>query len=136
MTTPRLIVLDDELEMARFVADATEIIGFEVTIATHARQLREAFAQADYDVAVIDIFMPDTDGFELIQELAEQGCETAIILISGKDDSLLQGAAKIAESSGLHVLGALTKPFSVADMEIVLNRLKRTRDERSKRDVR
>lgn len=131
MITPRLIVLDDELEMARFVADAAEVLGFKVTIATHAQQLRAAFSQAVYDVAVIDIFMPDTDGFELIQELAEQGCETAIILISGKDEILLRGAAKIAESSGLNLLGTLSKPFFLTEIEVVLQRLNRTSAERN-----
>lgn len=126
MIAPRMIVIDDEIEMADYVADAAKIIGFEVTITTHAQQFREASSQALHDVMVIDMFMPDTDGFELIEELAEQRCDTAIILISGKDASLLQGAAKIAEASGLHVLGTLIKPFAMAEIETVLQRLNRT----------
>ena len=120
VNNPTLVVVDDEIEMAGFVAEVAEVVGFQVSAVTSVQQLRKTLERTTPDVIVIDIFMPDTDGFELISELAEQECASGIILISGYGSTLLNGAGKIAESRGLHLLSVISKPFRLIELESVL----------------
>lgn len=122
MARPTLVVVDDEIEMAGFVAEVAEVVGFRVRAVTSVQQLRKTLESASPDVIVIDIFMPDIDGFELIGELAERGCSSGIILISGYGKTLLNGAAKIAEARGLKLLSVISKPFRLIELESVLKR--------------
>ena len=120
MDDPTLVVVDDEIEMAGFVAEVAEVVGFQVSLVTSVQQLRKTLETARPDVIVIDIFMPDTDGFELIGELAEQGCASGIILISGYGNTLLNGAGKIAAARGLNLLSVISKPFRLSELESAL----------------
>ncbi|MCP4997108.1 MAG: response regulator [Gammaproteobacteria bacterium] len=120
MTKPRLIAVDDELEMATLIAEIAETVGFEAEATSNAKALLDSEAESRHDVIVIDLFMPDTDGFELINTLAEQGCTAAIIMVSGYDKTLLRGAGQIAEGNGLHLLDTLTKPFRLDQVQALL----------------
>ncbi|MCB1869647.1 MAG: response regulator [Gammaproteobacteria bacterium] len=120
MDNPSLIVVDDEIEMAGFVAEVAEVVGFKVSAVTSVQQLRKVLAVSSPTVIVIDIFMPDTDGFELISELADKGCTSGIILISGYGSTLLNGAGKIAAARGLNLLSVISKPFRLSELESVL----------------
>jgi len=122
MDSPTLVVVDDEIEMAGFVAEVAEVVGFQVSAVTSVDQLRKTLGRTSPNVIVIDIFMPDTDGFELIGELADQGCASSIILISGYGSTLLNGAGKIAEARGLNLLSVISKPFRLTELESVLKR--------------
>jgi len=117
---PSLVVVDDEVEMAGFVAEIAEAVGFQVSAVTSVQQLRKTVERSSPNVIVIDIFMPDTDGFELIGELAEQRCASGIILISGYGRTLLNGAGKIAQARGLNLLSVISKPFRIPELESVL----------------
>ena len=120
MDKPRLIAVDDELEMAALIAELGEMVGYESEIAGSGKALLDSEARQCHDVIVIDLLMPDTDGFELITTLADQGCTAAIIMVSGYDETLLRGAGKIADASGLNLLGTLTKPFHLDEVKALL----------------
>ncbi len=120
MDKPRLIAVDDELEMAALIAELGEMVGYESEIAGSGKALLDAEAKQCHDVIVIDLFMPDTDGFELIATLADRGCTAAIIMVSGYDKTLLRGAGKIADANGLNLLGILTKPFQLDEVKALL----------------
>ncbi|EGV51601.1 regulatory protein [Candidatus Endoriftia persephone str. Guaymas] len=122
MDKPRLIAVDDELEMAAMIAEIAEMAGFESEVSSSAKALLDAEAECRHDVIVIDLFMPDTDGFELINALANRGCTATIIMVSGYDKTLLRGAGKIAKANGLNLLGTLTKPFRLDDVEALLRK--------------
>jgi len=122
VSKPRLIVVDDDPEMAALIADVGEMTGFESEVSISAKALLEAETQSRHDVMVIDLFMPDTDGFELINTLAEQGCKAAIIMVSGYDKALLRGAGQIATAHGLNLLGTLAKPFRLEEVEALLRK--------------
>jgi len=127
MDKPRLIAVDDELEMAALIAELGEMVGYESEIAGSGKALLDSEAKQCHNVIVIDLFMPDTDGFELITTLADQGCTAAIILVSGYDNILLKGAGKIADANGLNLLGTLTKPFLIGDCQSITGCCKKHR---------
>ena len=65
--------------------------------------------------------MPDMDGIELLRMLAQQKCQSGIILMSGTGNRIIESAAQLAKASGLSIAGHLQKPFRLAELEKVLN---------------
>ena len=120
MDKPRLIVVDDVMEMASFIAEVAELQGFETTLTNRAEKLLEELDREQFDLMVIDLYMPDMDGFELIDALANRGCQAAIILMSGYDRGLLAGAGRIVNARGLKLINTLTKPVSLKQLEAAL----------------
>lgn len=120
MTGDRLIVVDDEPDVARQIRRVAEEIGFEVTAATSAAAFRRGYAESDPSVVVLDIVMPEADGIDLVNWLAEQRAAAALILISGFDAKYLGAAREIATHKGLDVVAALTKPLETAALRTAL----------------
>ena len=120
MAKPRLIIVDDDPVFANFVAEIAKFSDFEVDAVTSVRQFRELYALHTHDIVTTDISMPDTDGYELIDELAAMGCTSEIILISGIEEALLHGAVTLARAKNLNVIAAMRKPFEVEEFEKIL----------------
>lgn len=120
MEKRRLIIVDDDLTFGNFVAEVVKMIGFDVDVVTSVKQFKQLFQNAHYDVVTMDISMPTMDGFEFIDELVSLNCQAEIILLSGMDETILNGAHKIATTKGLNVIAVMRKPFDVEELEAVL----------------
>jgi CheY-like chemotaxis protein len=120
MTKPFLIVVDDNSDMADFVRDVAEDLGFEVKICTSANEFQQAYSLKIPTGIVMDIVMPDMDGNELIKWLVDQGCIIPIVIMSGYGGKYLAAAEKLGKSQGATVTGTLTKPVRVDVLEPVL----------------
>lgn len=110
MTRPRLIVVDDEPDLAGFVQYVAEQAGYAADVYHHAESFKQSYS-ADAAVIVLDLLLPGVDGIEVIRYLAEHGCTARLILISGFDPGVLHSAQKLAIEQGLFFIGSLTKPF-------------------------
>ena len=109
MTHPMtLIVVDDNEEMGQFVGDAAELAGFDVETLTAAKELIKRTSDAQPDVIVLDIVMPDMDGIELIGELARRKVASKIVVMSGYNNDYLDNAEKLAQDQGLNIAGSFT----------------------------
>lgn len=124
MINPQLLIVDDEVDMAEFVGDVAEDMGFDIRITDCAKGLMELYMETRPAGIVMDVVMPDMDGIELIGWLGQQGCTAPIILISGYDYNDL--AESIGTNRGMVVLGALQKPFAVSDIEKYLSQVLET----------
>jgi len=120
MTKPRLIVIDDDASFGNFVAQVAMGLDIDVDAVTSAKQFEKLYSSHRYDIVTTDISMPDKDGIELIKELADLDCQAAIIIISGKEQVILNGATKIAEQKGLNIVATLQKPFDVDEFEALM----------------
>ncbi|MFW2372282.1 MAG: bacteriohemerythrin [Gammaproteobacteria bacterium] len=116
---PRLIVIDDEKNMGGLVKDVADSAGFDSVHYIHAS---EFVAHHDDHAAVIvlDLYMPDFDGIEMIRLLAGMECKSALILISGVDKSVLHSAHELAIEHDLNIVGALQKPFHPSELRQLL----------------
>ena len=125
MPEPLLIVIDDEPQMAALVADVGEMVGFETQMANTAAAFKEIVAATDPTLIVMDIVMPDMDGIELLQWLADRGCAAPIVLISGFDPLYLRTARMIGTANGLQFVDTLAKPIPIAQLQAVLGEVLR-----------
>lgn len=115
-----LLVLDDDVDIAEFVALAAQRIGFQTVIADSADALIHA-ANEGVTHIVLDLLMPGMDGVEVIRELSRRGCAARLVLMSGFDAQILGIAEDLARKQGLEVLGHLTKPIRLAELEALLD---------------
>src|SRR5262245_2899587 len=99
MTTPKAsprrlaaLVVDDEAPIRRFLRSALVDEGFEVEEAGDLASARELMVSNRFDLAVLDLGLPDGDGADLISSL-RQGEPPAIIVLSALDDEPRKVAA-------------------------------------------
>jgi two-component system, OmpR family, response regulator len=105
---PRVLVVDDELNIRELVQVALRFHGFTVTAAaTGAEALRQA-AGGRPDLVVLDVMLPDLDGFEVCRRLRAGGNDVPVIFLTARDTSS-------DTVTGLALGGDdyVTKPFSV-----------------------
>ncbi len=119
MNKPLLLIVDDEPDIAAFVGDVGESVGFDVLITNSSRQFQQVCSSISPSAIVMDIVMPDIDGIELISWLSEQEINAPIIIMSGYD-GYLSMTELLGEKQGLTVVGTLTKPFRIDDIEPLL----------------
>lgn len=121
----KLLVVDDERDMGTFVCNVAQGLGFSTASAGNTREFAQFFNRKT-DVIVLDLFMPDMDGVELIRFLAENKSTAALILMTGVDKSVLHSAEQLAKEHGLNVLGALSKPFRKIELTKLLEKYSRS----------
>jgi CheY-like chemotaxis protein len=121
----RVLVVDDDAFMGQLIARLLARLGVPDTIV--AASGREALQCIDngnqFELALLDLFMPDMDGIELIEQLADRRLPMSLTLLSGHDIRYLQQARALAEKRGLHVAGILQKPVTAATLEALLQQM-------------
>jgi CheY-like chemotaxis protein len=108
------LVVDDEESSRELARIALEQLGFtDISLVSDGALALLAMErmQRQPDLVVCDIFMPQSDGIELVTALAERQYGGALVLISGGDSQYLVIAKRIARFHGLSLLGSLTKPI-------------------------
>ncbi len=73
-----------------------------------------------YEIAILDLSLPDIDGFDLISALAKTAPHVDLVLISGRGQATLDSARLVAEGLGYTVLATLNKPFSSQELCMAL----------------
>jgi CheY-like chemotaxis protein len=68
-------------------------------------------AREPVDIIICDLKMPEMDGFEFMQYLAENSCTCGLIFLSGKGDCMLEAAYDLARKKNVNILGAISKPM-------------------------
>ena len=112
-----VLVVDDDpfaQDMARESLDA--LGSMEITCAEDGiaalRLLRSGKVLPD--ALVCDIYMPNMDGLEFLEQLARMQFKGAVIIVSGVNIDMLDMARQIARTNGLEVTGAFVKPVAHA----------------------
>ena len=124
VTAPaRLLVVDDEATILELLSGSLRLAGFEVVTAASGAGAVRAAASSRPDLVLLDVLMPDGDGFEALRRIRSGGCEVPVIFLTARDEvpDRVKGFAVGADDY-------VTKPFS---LEELLGRiravLKRTR---------
>ena len=121
MGKPLLLIVDDEPDLGEFVQDVAESSGFEVKLASSAKQLMDFWSSEGASAIAMDIVMPDMDGIELIGWLAKQECAAPIIVMSGYEGRYSGSASALGRAGGINIIGTLAKPFGAEELEMLLD---------------
>lgn len=117
---PKLVIVDDEREMAEFVGEVAEAMGFEPILAFSAKECLDVVAKQPPAAIIMDVVMPSMDGVELVRELSKIVSGLPFIVMSGYQPIYTDMVNTLASSSGLVNIGRLTKPFTAAQIEELL----------------
>ena len=107
----RLLVVDDEPNIRELLTTSLRFAGFEVTAAANGNEaIRQAMAD-EPDLIVLDVMLPDMDGFTITRRLRDKGHHTPVLFLTARDD--VQD-----KLTGLTVGGDdyVTKPFSLEEV--------------------
>jgi two-component system OmpR family response regulator len=107
----QILVVDDESNITELVAMALRYEGFDVAVADSGRSALEAARSAPPQLMVLDVMMPDLDGFEVARRLSLSGHRIPILFLTARD-------ATEDKVRGLTVGGDdyVTKPFSLEEL--------------------
>ncbi len=107
----RILVVDDEPNIADVISIALRYNEYEVVTAGNGRDALAAVSDSRPDLIVLDVMLPDLDGFEVAKRLRERADETPILFLTAKDTT----EDKVR---GLTLGGDdyVTKPFSVEEL--------------------
>jgi two-component system KDP operon response regulator KdpE len=107
---PKLLIVDDDTTLLRFLSDYLSGEGFEVVTAERGQAALRVFYEQRPDLAVLDVMMPGMDGWELTARLREMA-NIPVILLTAKtsEPDKLRGFR-------LGVDDYVTKPFSLAEL--------------------
>lgn len=119
----QLLVVDDEPFLRDAVAASLRFLGFEVTAADTGTEALRLARNGRFDLVVLDVMLPDTDGFEVVRRLRADGSRIPVIFLTARDTQ----ADKV---TGLTLGGDdyLTKPFGLEELAArIRSVLRRTR---------
>lgn len=111
---PRLLIVEDQLLLAEYMAAVAEEEGWQVEIAGTARAFGQKFGTPQPDAVALDLALPDGDGVELLRLLSGANYEGSIFIISSQDESVIETCEHLAEQIGLRVTGHARKPVTAA----------------------
>jgi DNA-binding response OmpR family regulator len=124
MEKSKILYAEDDKTIAFLIEDSLESY-YEISCYSDGKSALDAFNSQSFDICLLDIMMPELNGFEVAQEIRSKNSEIPIIFISAK-------ALKEDRIKGLKI-GAddyLVKPFSIEELilkiEVFLKRTKKT----------
>jgi two-component system OmpR family response regulator len=107
----RVLIVEDEPKLAALVARALREEGHPADVADHGKAALWMASAAPYDAIVLDVMLPDLDGFEIVRRLRAKKVWTPVLMLTARDavtdrvDGLDAGADDY-----------LTKPFSFEEL--------------------
>ena len=112
MSNPRVLVVDDEADIRALIQEILSEEGYGVTVAADADEARSARREDNFDLILLDIWMPDTDGITLLREWSDGGdLKCPVVIMSG------HGTVDTAvEATRLGAHDFVEKPLSLAKL--------------------
>lgn len=123
MAKTRVLIVDDEPNIRDLLATSLRFAGYEIQTAANGAQAVAAVTESEPDIILLDVMLPDMNGFSVTKKLRSSGIQAPILFLTARDEV----EDKI---TGLTVGGDdyLTKPFSldevVARIQAILRRTK------------
>jgi two-component system KDP operon response regulator KdpE len=110
-----VLVVDDEPKLLRFVAIALKLHGYEVVTTTSGLETLDLVDSAKPDIVLLDVVMPDIDGFEVLKEL-RTSTDLPVIVFSASHGNR-ENAVQLGASD------FIPKPFKAAELIGIIERL-------------
>lgn len=117
ISRPSILVIDDEPSICELYTRFLEDSGYEVQSAGLLSDVRTILGGRNFDAVILDQFLPDGKGMDLIEELRAANPDKAIIMITGQGDIPLAVEAMQRGADNF-----LTKPVQLADLRVVVQK--------------
>ncbi|MBE3595648.1 MAG: response regulator transcription factor [Hydrogenibacillus sp.] len=106
-----VLVVDDDPKIRSMLKRALEYEGFAVRLSENAESAREALAKEAFDLVLLDVRLPDGDGFQLLRDIREENRALPVIMLTARDEveARVFGLERGADDY-------VTKPFHLSEL--------------------
>lgn len=95
----RILIIDDEESIVIFLEKTLKKVGFQVNGCTSSKKAFELFEKEEFDLAIIDLMMPDISGVKLSRNILESGKSTEILIMTGfPEESIIESCLEMGIS--------------------------------------
>jgi DNA-binding response OmpR family regulator len=107
----RILVVEDELKVARFLKKGLEAEGYEVETAADGKSGEKLARTEAYDLILLDVLLPQKDGFEILRDLRKDEIRTPILMLTARSttEDIVGGLDQGADDY-------ITKPFAFTEL--------------------
>ena len=128
MSKTKVFYVEDELFLAKIVKESLESRGFEVTMESDGAKAVAAFKKSQPDICVLDIMLPNKDGFEIADEIRSLNEEIPIIFLTAKTQT-----EDVVKGFTIGGNDYIRKPFSMEELIVRIQNLLRLNKEQPKK---
>jgi len=111
----KILIVEDDDSIARLQKDYLELSGYAVTIVESGTEGLKALEGEAFDLVILDIMLPGTDGFEVLKAIRERD-DIPVLLVSARGEELYK-----IKGLGLGADDYITKPFSPGELVARVN---------------
>lgn len=106
----KILVIEDEKNLARFVSLELQHEGYQVTVISNGRTGLEVALDKDFDLVLLDLLLPEMDGFEITRRL--QAEKTTYVMMMTARDSVMDIVAGLDRGADDYII----KPFAIEEL--------------------
>lgn len=106
----KILIIEDDEYIANLESDYLEINGYKPTVINDGQEGLEAALTGDYQLIILDLMLPETDGFEICEKIRES-MDTPIIMVTAKKDEIDK-----VKGFGLGIDDYVVKPFNPSEL--------------------
>jgi DNA-binding response OmpR family regulator len=120
MKLASVLLLEDELQLAKIVTETLQSRGFAVTHLNNGQLGLQAIYKTNFDICVVDVMMPFMDGFTFVKEMRKVTLTTPVLFLTARSQD-----KDVVEGYGSGGNDYLKKPFSLEELILRINELLR-----------
>src|SRR5436190_3839271 len=128
MSKTKILYVEDELFLGKIVKESLESRGFEVIMESDGAKATGAFKRSEPDICVLDVMLPNKDGFTIADEIREQNEDVPIIFLTAKTQT-----EDVVKGFSLGGNDYIRKPFSMEELIVRINHALRNKSDNSQK---
>jgi CheY-like chemotaxis protein len=118
--TKRVLIVDDDAAIVQVLQDALALFrhdhAYAIEVAADGAAGLAALERRQFDLILLDVYMPRMTGLELLAEIRRRGLPTPVLMLTGNEDT--QTAASAIKSG---VFAYVPKPFDLLQLEMLVS---------------
>ncbi|HGN8404996.1 TPA: two-component system response regulator CovR [Streptococcus pyogenes] len=127
--TKKILIIEDEKNLARFVSLELQHEGYEVIVEVNCREGLETALEKEFDLILLDLMLPEMDGFEVTRRLQTE--KTTYIMMMTARDSIMDVVAGLDRGADDYIV----KPFAIEELLARIRAIFRRQDIESEKKV-
>ncbi|HEQ8205219.1 TPA: two-component system response regulator CovR [Streptococcus pyogenes] len=127
--TKKILIIEDEKNLARFVSLELQHEGYEVIVEVNGREGLETALEKEFDLILLELMLPEMDGFEVTRRLQTE--KTTYIMMMTARDSIMDVVAGLDRGADDYIV----KPFAIEELLARIRAIFRRQDIESEKKV-
>jgi len=118
MDHPRVLVVDDDKDVGEFLRDALSRWNYDVALAAHGREAVRLIGHQIFDAALVDIWMPEMDGLQVLDEIKRHDPALEVVMMTG--NPMVETAVQALKSGAYDYL---IKPLNLDELQHLMQQV-------------